>query len=481
MRILLVFPWDGRRGTILPPLGLLSIASVLERAGHTLKLYNTNTEFKSHETLNRDAIDFVPDIVGFSATSLTIAEALLEARQVKKIFPGVPVILGGAHSTACFEQVIEDPAVDYVVRGEGEQTCVELVRAIAQKNGFEKILGLSFKSAGKAVHNPPRPLIADLDILPFPAYHLLRDIQLYTFPQQTRRKPMLTLITSRGCSKACVFCSVFLATGQAACWRGFSANYVVDLIELLVEKFGVKELSIQDDNFAGDPERAEKICDGIVRRGLQKRMCWRAANGVRADCVTKRLLQKMKDSGCYHVGFGIESGNQRILDRNGKGETLETITNAVRWASEVGLRTNGSFIIGLLGDTEATMRDTINYAKSLPLDQASFNMMMPIPGSGFFRIVRKQGRFLVSPEDPRYWKVEEALFELGECTKPLLERMYRQGYKEFYSRPSYILGQLLKINSFEDMKHLFTGFLTVLNSVFLKMTGGKSAANAPFS
>lgn len=468
MKILLIYPWEGKRDRILPPLGLLCIASVLEKAGHTVRLFNTNTEHATYTNLNKENIGFSPDVVGLSATSLTINEALSEARQMKEIYPDIPVVIGGPHSTACPQQVLENPNVDFVVRGEGELTCLDLIKEIEGVENFEKILGLSYRINGKVIHNSSRPLIPDLDILPFPSYHLLNNINSYTFPQQTRKKSWLTCITSRGCEKACVFCSVFLATGQAACWRGHSSYYVVNLFEYLIDKFKIKELSVQDDNFAADPKRAESICDEIIARGLNEKVCWRAANGVRADCVSKTLLQKMRSAGCYHVGFGIESGNQQILNQNGKGETLEEIRMAVHWANEAGLRTNGSFIFGMLGDNESTMIDTINFSKSLPLDQASFNMMIPIVGSTFFKIVKKRGKFIVNPDDPIYWSGEEALFELDECTKQLMERMHSQAYKDFYSRPLYLIHQLTKIRSLDDFNFLFNGFNTVLNMVSSK-------------
>jgi anaerobic magnesium-protoporphyrin IX monomethyl ester cyclase len=458
MNILLIYPsyvsvYSSK--TILPPLGLLSVASILEKNNHKVTLLDTNIHGLDFHNLSKKIKYFSPDLVGFSSTSLTIMETLEEIKVVKEVFPNVSIVVGGPHGTAWPEHILSSPYVDFVVRGEGELTFLELVEQLEKERAYEKILGLSYKRDGKIINNPPRPPIPNLDILPFPSYHLLEDIDLYWAPR-SRKKPLLTCITSRGCTQACNFCSVWLSSGKAACWRAHSPEYVVGLFEHLIDTFHVRDLVIQDDSFTADMNRAERICDELIARGIHKKIVWQPFNGIRADRVSKSLLKKMKNAGCYHVAFGIESGNQDILNLAGKGETLESMRKAVTWSKEVGLETSGSFILGLLGDDEHTMRDTINFAKSLPLDQVSFNTMIPLVGSVFYKIVEKEGKFLVSPTDPRYY-ADEPVFELRQCTRELLLKMKRDAYREFYFRFSYIPRQLLHIRSFSDLSYYWSG------------------------
>jgi len=429
---------------------------VLEKNNHEVLLFDTNIEGIDFQNLGSRIKGFSPDIIGFSTTSLTVLETLEEAKVAREVYPDVPIVVGGPHATVWPEHVLSSPHVDFIVRGEGELTCLELVEKLENERAYGKILGLSYKKDGKILNNSPRPLISNLDTLPFPSYHLLKNINSFWAPR-ARKKPILTCITSRGCTHACNFCTVWASSGKAACWRGNSPKYVADLFEYLVNNFHVKDIFIQDDSFTADMKRSEQICDELIARGLHEKIIWQPFNGVRADCVSKSLLTKMRDAGCYHVAFGIESGNQRILTMAGKGESLEDIRKAVMWSKEVGLETSASFILGLLGDNEHTMRDTINFAKSLPLDQASFNIMMPLIGSVFYKIVEREGKFLGNPTDTSYYG-GDPVFELGQCTRELLLKMSREAYSEFYFRPSYIMRQLLRIRSLNDLSVYFNGF-----------------------
>lgn len=453
-------------GGMLPPLGLLSIASPLIEKGHEVIFLendfgkDTPLDFKS-ELLKEN-----PDAIGFSVNSFLYIWTVDFIAEAKRVLPDVPIIAGGPHATAVPEELLASQNVDYVVRTEGEETCLDLITCLESRGDVGAVLGVSYQKNGVIVHNPARPLAENLDSFPFPAYHLLpkSNLRRYGLNRETRLTPVLTCMTSRGCPIACSFCSVKLATGRAAFWRGHSPEYTIELIEYLIKDFQIKELSLQDDCYTADQERIEKICDEIVKRGLNKKIIWRAGNGTRADTVTEDLLRRMKKAGCYHIGYGIESGNQKILTQNGKEETLEQIRNAIVWTNKVGMRSNGSFIFGLKGDTEKTMQETIDFAKSLPLDQASFNIMTPIIGSAFYRRVEKHGRFLIDRNSPEYWTGEKGpVFELDECTAELMSRMQRKAYRQYYYRFAYALQQLFSIRSLGDIKYLLGGFIDVLD------------------
>lgn len=452
-------------GGMLPPLGLLSIASPLIEKGHEVIFLENDFGKDTPLDFKNELLKENPDVICFSVNSFLYIWTVDFIAEAKRVLPNVPIIAGGPHATAVPEELLSSQNVDYIVRAEGEETCLDLLTCLENRGDVGGVLGVSYQKNGVVIHNPARPLAPNLDSFPFPAYHLLpkSNLKHYGVNRETRLTPVLTCMTSRGCPIACSFCSVKLATGRAAFWRGHSPEYVVELIEYLVKDFQIKELSLQDDCYTADSERIEKICDELIKRGLNKKIMWRAGNGTRADTVTEDLLRRMKKAGCYHIGYGIESGNQRILTQNGKEETLEQIRNAIVWTNKVGMRSNGSFIFGLKGDTEKTMQETIDFAKSLPLDQASFNIMMPIVGSAFYKRVEKHGRFLVNRNSPDYWTgAKGAVFELDECTAELMTRMQRSAYRQYYYRVSYALRQLFSIRSFGDLKYIWGGFLDVL-------------------
>lgn len=458
-------------GGMLPPLGLLSIASPLINKGHEVVLLENEIGNESLLDFKSELLKENPDVIGFSVNSFLYIYTVNFIAEAKRVLPDIPIIVGGPHATAVPEEFLSSQDVDFVVRAEGEETCLDLINCLDSRGDIGKILGLSYQKKGVIIHNPARPLALSLDSFPFPAYHLLprSNLKHYGLHRETKLTPVLTCMTSRGCPIACSFCSVKLATGRAAFWRGHSPEYTIELFEYLIKEFKIRELSLQDDCYTADNERIEIICDEMVKRKINKKIIWRAGNGTRADTVTEDLLRKMKKAGCYHIGYGIESGNQRILTQNGKEETLEQIRDAIVWTNKVGLRSNGSFILGLKGDTEATMQETIDFAKSLPLDQASFNMMTPIIGSAFQKRVEKHGRFLVDRNSPEYWTGEKGpVFELDECTAELLMRMYRSAYRQYYYRPSYVMRQFLSIRSFEDIKYLGGGFWDVVSASLYK-------------
>lgn len=478
MKILLISPFHilgklnkiSLYGGVLPPLGLLSIASPLIAKGHEVVLLE-NIGNEPQLDFKNELLKENPDAIGFSVNSFMYIYTAGFIAEAKRVLPDIPIIAGGPHATAVPDELLSSQNVDYVVRAEGEETCLDLITCLDNRGDIKTILGVSYQKNGVIVHNPARPLVPSLDSFPFPAYHLLpkSNLKRYGLHRETRLKPVLTCMTSRGCPIACSFCSVKLATGRAAYWRGYSPEYTIELIEYLIKDFQIKELSLQDDCYTADKERIEKICDEIIKRGINKKIMWRAGNGTRADTVTEDLLRRMKKAGCYHIGYGIESGNQRILTQNGKEETLEQIRDAIVWTNKVGIRSNGSFILGLKGDTEVTMQETIDFAKSLPLDQASFNMMTPIVGSAFYKRVEKHGRFLVDRNSPEYWTGEKGpVFELDECTSKLLTRMYRKAYRQYYYRLSYFMQQFASIRSFGDIKYLLGGFWDVLSATMYR-------------
>jgi radical SAM superfamily enzyme YgiQ (UPF0313 family) len=276
--------------------------------------------------------------------------------------------------------------------------------------------------------------------LPFPARDLL-PLDSY-FSIGIRKKPHATMITSRGCPYNCNFCVNHSVLGKRFRYR--SVENVIKEIDELVSKFHVREIDIIDDNFTLIPERAEKICDELIKRRYD--LIWKLGNGIRADRINEQLIRKMKDAGCYLIAFGVESGNPEILKGINKGETLEDIKKAVRLCKKYGIETEGFFIIGNLGDNEKTIQETINFAKKLDLNIAQFQVFIPIPGSEYTKLIEKEGKvFAKSWSD--YGAFKKPIFQHQSLTPELMERMQKKAYRDYYLRPKMILKKIMEIRS----------------------------------
>lgn len=410
----------------LPPLGLLSIAAVLEKEGHQVWVLDLNIVPNDLEKF----LAWKPDIVGITATTPLIKEAWRLAKICKK--KKLPVILGGPHVSALPEESLKKGMVDVVVRHEGEQTMKELCRVWPR---FTKILGISYVRNGRVIHNSDHPLIKNLDNLPFPAYHLLGDISGYSTPQPvlTRQKRTLTLVTSRGCPYHCNYCykGVF-----GDIWRAHSPEYILDLWEYLVKEFEIKEIGVQDDTFNLDPKRVEKICDGLLKRKIKT--SWTTAQGLRADRITKFLLAKMKKAGFYRTGFGIEAGSQEMINKMGKNLDLAKAAEAIAFCKKLGIESMGYFIIGNIGENEKTIQETINFAIKIDPDIAHFVIATPLPGSPLFEQIKREGKFLITDWNLYGYTQGRCYFEHGEVKKELVEKMWRKAYRKFYLRPKVI-------------------------------------------
>lgn len=433
MLILLIHPYlrkyDQPR---LPPLGILSIAAVLEKEGHEVSVLDLNvTPNELYKSLRNK-----PDLVGITATTPLIKEAWRLAKICKK--KKISVVLGGPHPSVLPGESLKTNLIDIVVRHEGEETMKEIC-ARWPKYG-KNITGISYLARGKIVHNPDRSLIKDLDDLPFPAYHLLDDISRYDSPQPvlSRKKKTLTFVSSRGCPYHCNYCYKGVFGDR---WRAHSAEYILDLWEYLYNEFEVEEIGIQDDAFNIDIARVEAICSGLIKRKIKT--SWVTAQGLRADRMTKALLAKMKKTGFSRTGFGIEAGSQKMVDRIGKNLDLKKVFEAIAACRDLKIESIGYFIIGNAGENEKTMKETIDFAIKLDPDIAHFTIATPLPGSPLFEKVKKRGRFLITNWDLYGYVRGQCYFELGKVKKELVERMWRQAYKRFYFRPK-VISRLLR-------------------------------------
>ncbi len=453
MRILLVSPrsslWNSRKHIHM---GLGYLAGALLAAGYEdVTLFDAEVEDEPLASfLARERYD----IVGISSPTPLIYEAWEAAALAKE--QGAVTILGGPHLTLMPDESMQRPEVDLVVRGEAEETLVEIVREIeSQVAGgkrqmakprlqlvtcnFEPILGLSWRDgSGRVIHNPDRPLRRDIESIPWPAYHLFK-IGRYTNLQPLTdgldpHARAYTLVTSRGCPYQCIYCSKPI-TGNT--WRARSPEDVVAEWRYLVREMGATEIGITDDVWNLNLDRAKEICRLLVAGGLGH-VPWVTIHGMRADHTDAELFQLMKKAGCKRVGFGVESGNQVVLDSIKKRQTLDDVRQAFQEAKAAGLQTMGFFIFGLPADTEETMEDTIRFALELDPDLANFMIAAPYPGTELWEIARRDGRLFSM--DWRDYAIhdEKARYELPTLPPELVERKWHEAYRRFYLRPSRI-------------------------------------------
>ena len=460
-RVLLILPTYGKffqriKGLewIAPPIGLAYLASVLEKSGHEVKIFDMQIEKKS---LNKVLNSFKPDIVGVSSSTPAFNDAINILHQVKKFNPNIKTIIGGPHPSALPKETAAEPCVDIVVYGEGEITLNELVN---NHFSLKNCKGIAYKKKGKVAINKIRPPIINLDSLPFPAYHLL-SIEKYYHPLM-KDKRIMSILTSRGCPFNCIYCNKNIF-GHA--FRERSAVNVVDEIEFLIENYKIEEFHIIDDNFTLNRKHAIDVCKEIIRRNLDIK--WATPNGIRADTISNNLIRLMKRSGCYSVLIGVESGSSRILRSIGKNITLDKIKRAFKICKEEKLETTASLVIGLPGETPDDLRKTIEFTKKLQPDVADFHMLIPLPGTPVYNYLKQNG-LIIETDWSKYSFHTEPVFRTKELTKEEILEWYKRAYREFYMNPKYIFGRLMKMKSISDVRANLRGLSTILQSFVLR-------------
>ncbi len=445
MKVLLINPnhYSGSDLTtkmILPPLGLAYLASYLEKNKIKVSILDAHVENLSPSKTAHQALRQKPGLIGIGAVTNTINQAWQIARLIKNK-KNIPLVLGGIHPTLLPEESLKKSFIDLVIRGEAEIPLLNLVLGKAKA----KIKGLSFKKGRKIIHNPPAPPLQNLDTLPFPARHLLPLEKYITIGAQ--RPPYATLTSSRGCPYNCSFCSTKAVSGRK--FRARSPENVLAEIDHLVKNYGVREINIVDDNFTIDPQRVEKICKLLLKRNYD--LILKNGNGVRIDRLSYPLLRLMKKAGWYFLAFGIESGDQAILDQNNKGLKLTQVRQVINWCQKIGLQTIGFFIIGLPGETLTSIKKTINFAKSLALDEAQFNILTPFAGTQAREMIQNQGRILTN-DWQKYNPWSKPVFKLKDLSPEIMLKKQKQAYRQFYLRPQIILKQISKPNFWSKLK-----------------------------
>lgn len=371
MDVVLVFskPFDLSKSQTCPPLGVCYLAAVLEEAGFEVSIVDLSITDEYSEAAGIIA-SMNPAIVGFSCTTPGFPLAVQVAQEVKEKLPKTKIIFGGPFATFAYYMILSDyPWVDLVVRREGEQTLLELAEYFIKRapGSLQNISGIVYRGNSSFVITSDRPFIENLDTLPFPARHLLGNLDTYFMEPG--------VISSRGCPFGCAFCSSTIMWGKRTRFR--SVHNVMSEIKMLVKDFSLKLFWFTDDTFTLDRDRALKLCSELEK--IRPQLKWGCV--TRADMVDEQMLRALKRAGCTSVQYGIESANAKTMAILGKKIFREEIEEKVALAKKVGLEVFGSFVIGLPGETKEMIEETIEFAESLSLADAQINIAVPFLGT----------------------------------------------------------------------------------------------------
>ena len=407
-RVLLISPPSSSRyGGLRVPAGIGHIAQALYeneidyefvdmRIGHTFR------------ELKKKALSFKPDLIGVSMITLGYLNTYRMLSFIKKLLPSSSIVVGGHHPTILKEKVLEECAdIDFGVVSDGEKAIIELCRDDVP---IKDIQGLIFRNGHQVVFTGERPPVKDLDQYSFPKY------EKFNMADYSKQIP---IHFSRGCVNLCTFCPNKVLGRR---YREKSVNYFIDEIEYWYKR-GYRQFAVDDDNFTLNKKKVYEICDEIEKRGI-KGLLLRCSNGLRADRVDRQLLSRLKEIGVREVGFGVDGGNNRVLGYLKKGETIETIEQAIKDACELGLDVKIFIIVGTPHETKADVEDSIRLARKYPVARVNFNNAIPYPGTEMFDYIKANNLFLISPEEYLNSASEDKPVQVFETPEfPKKERM----------------------------------------------------------
>jgi anaerobic magnesium-protoporphyrin IX monomethyl ester cyclase len=508
-KILLIFPPSTIYGkdptvpSITPPLGLAYIAAYLEKYGYEVYILDAVI---SHENLikkgdkvlygltDKEILKKIksiqPDLIGISCLYTAYAgDAHRVAKIAKNYNRNLPVIIGGAHASIFPELVLKDKNIDLVVLGEGELTMLDIIKHFESKKSLFNISGTAIKKKGKVIKNKQRQLIENLDLIPFPAWHLL-DMKRYLMIEDSNyvmRKPGMVMISSRGCPGHCIYCSIHAVWKHS--WRGRSPQNVVGEIEKLHKEFGINEFYFMDDSMGVSKPRLKLICEEIIKRKINIR--WTTPNGIAHWSLDERILDLMKKAGCYRITFGIESGDENVRRFIGKPYSLDQAKKMIRYANRIGMWTICTNIIGFPEETKEQIQKTINFAVDSDTDLAIFYLLCPHPGTEIYENFKKlkllNFDYIFTPDSVTSEKFAEIGLALSGrgvgtkfFTKSELQIMLSEAYASFMKvRIKSFLNPLRiksKIHSWEDLRFTTKIGLSMVTTILRSFKSRKFAS-----
>jgi anaerobic magnesium-protoporphyrin IX monomethyl ester cyclase len=433
------------------PLGIFYLAAYLRENSYQVKVTDAEALNYTAEKIIEEIRTFQPDYIGISSTTVAFHRAIEVAGMIKEYFPEKIIIVGGPHVSANPEHALSCEFFDIGVMNEGEYTIVELLDALNNQRDYKQIKGIVYRAENKKiVVTEKREYILDLDSLPYPAYDLIEDISIYNPPPSNYKTlPVINMITSRGCPNQCTFCDNNIFGKK---YRQRSAENICEEIKFLRETYGVKEIAFVDDTFLIDKKRIIKLFELLDKENIS--IYWTC--GSRINNVDFEFLKFIKSKGCWHISFGIESGDEAILKLIKKNISIEKAKEVINWCSKLKIKTKGFFIIGHPTETIETIDKTIKLACSLKLDDIVATINTPIPGSLQYAEARQYGTLdETNWAEFNYWRPVFVPFGL---TKEILLDKHRLIYRKFYFRPRILLRYFLSFFSKGGLKRFESVF-----------------------
>lgn len=426
------------------------IAYLRERRNDKLLFLDAEAERLTYEQIGDYLRKEDPDVIAITVPTQVYDMTLNCCKIAKKLNPDVKIIVGGPHPTVMPLQTIKEGVIDFIVIGEGEVSFYELIDALDKGRDLRKIDGIAFKENNVPIINKERALIEDLDSLPFPARDVL-PLHLYFVPAHRKvsgEKNSANIIGSRGCPYNCTYC--IAAKLWRRKYRPRSPKSIVDEMEECVNKYGLKEFNFHDEFFTIIPERTIEVCKEIQRRKLD--VFWVCM--ARVDRLTRGMLVEMKKAGCEKILFGFESGSDKILKLMRKQTNLEAAKEAVKLVKDVGIDIAANFMFGNIGETEETIRQTINFAKEINADTTAFFIASPYPGTDFFNIAKEKGYLRQDYKWIDFILVGDILplINLPDLKAEEILKWQKKANREYYLRWAYIMMRLKKMRNMKDIR-----------------------------
>lgn len=440
-------PWYrffGQQSSI-KPLGICSLAAVLEKHGFNVLAYNADMQAGAQvidafnttknyqryllrisdyndpvwQDIKNTILRYHPQFIGISVLTAKYKPALKLARLIRTIDPRIKIIAGGVYATLCPEEMLDTGEFDVIVRGEGEYTLVDVLNALKKKTHLSDIKGISYELNGKIIHNPQRELIEDLDELPWPANHLILN--------KNRMLPtdFGYLMATRGCPYGCIFCASHKIWGHKVRFR--SPQNIVDEIKMLKENYAPVYFFFQDDSFSIKRSFVQELCELIISEKLNIR--WVCE--TRVDLIDDDLIEMMRGAGCFKIALGVESGNETTLLKIRKEVTKEQIRGAVKVCKRNNMEIGIFFMIGFPWETEKEINDTVNLMEELDPEYAVFSVATPYPGTELYQICRNEGLLVDKPDWSAYFHQSPEMFLTNKLSKSQTRKIIKDVERRF--------------------------------------------------
>ena len=429
-----------------PSIGVAYIAAVLKKEGHHVRVVDAYVNNHRFVEIMDNIKEYRPDVIGFSVLTPSADVVFEISRNIRAMFPDMKIVMGNMHASLFSDEILSKGYADFVVHREGELTMMELLRALEGRSKVEDVKGISYRKDGIILNNPIREFLGDLDALPFPAWDLFPLDRYLTDPRTEvlKNTTEMQILATRGCPYQCTFCSSRTERSLGTKYRMRDPKLVVDEMDYIYETFKREVFSFMDLAFPLFKKHAMDLCNEIITRGFDKKFRWMTE--CRVKPLDEELLRLMRKAGCVRVNFGIESGNDQILRSLKKNFATEDVRHAVRMAKNAGIVVDGMFMIGLPGETEEMINETIDFAIELKVRYAIFNIFVPYPGCELYDNLMAQDkihfeRWNEFTSYPTYSGGVPVYVPDGLSKEKLME-LQSKAMKKFYLRPRFVLSEL---------------------------------------